>query len=264
MAAAAIRSRPYRRRGPIRLPPSRSLLPPGYHESVADRGGSMSKPRLVGVREPDAPEGVVIVLHGGAARRWRDDGQPHPALGAADDPRRPPHRPRRPRPARGHRLLNSYRGWDTPAHPVHDAAWAVDQVRQRYGDVPVSPSATPRRPRLDPRLPAAGRAQRRRPRRLRLRLRRRRPSASSAAGSSSSTACATAAPRPPRPGIWPSGSRVTTRSASSPYATASTRCSPGTAPSNEPPPTSSVRRCSAPRRAHRGGGAAGSAVVEVG
>lgn len=37
-----------------------------------------------------------------------------------------------------YRLLNSYRGWDTRHTPVHDAAWAVEQVAEQHGpDVPV-------------------------------------------------------------------------------------------------------------------------------
>lgn len=98
----------------------------------------MSKPRLVGVREPDAPEGVVIVLHGGAARR----GEMMVSPTQLSVLRMIPVARRIARTGRGrlavYRLLNSYRGWDTRHTPVHDAAWAVDQVRQRYGDVPVS------------------------------------------------------------------------------------------------------------------------------
>lgn len=35
------------------------------------------------------------------------------------------------------RLLNSWRGWDTEHTPVADARWAMWQVRERLGDVPV-------------------------------------------------------------------------------------------------------------------------------
>lgn len=36
------------------------------------------------------------------------------------------------------RLLNSSRGWDTEHTPVMDATWAVDQVVDRVGDLPVA------------------------------------------------------------------------------------------------------------------------------
>lgn len=34
------------------------------------------------------------------------------------------------------RLLNSARGWDAEHTPVHDARWALQQLRERYGDLP--------------------------------------------------------------------------------------------------------------------------------
>ena len=37
-----------------------------------------------------------------------------------------------------HRLLNSHRGWDARTTPVMDAAWALEQVAEQHGDVPVS------------------------------------------------------------------------------------------------------------------------------
>jgi len=36
------------------------------------------------------------------------------------------------------RLLNSSRGWDDRHTPVDDAIWALGQVQERYGDLPVS------------------------------------------------------------------------------------------------------------------------------
>jgi pimeloyl-ACP methyl ester carboxylesterase len=34
------------------------------------------------------------------------------------------------------RLLNSYRGWDASHTPLDDVAWALGQVRDRFGDLP--------------------------------------------------------------------------------------------------------------------------------
>jgi acetyl esterase/lipase len=94
--------------------------------------------RLTPVREPDAPDGVVIVLHGGASRRGRMMVSPT-QLSVL---RMIPLARRIARSGGGrlavYRLLNSYRGWDTDHTPVRDATWAVDQVVARHGpDVPV-------------------------------------------------------------------------------------------------------------------------------
>lgn len=98
----------------------------------------MSRPRLVGVREPSSPEGVVILVHGGAARRGRMMVSPT-QLSVL---RLVPLARRIARAGKGrlavHRLLNSYRGWDTTHTPVHDVTWAIEQVVERHGpDVPV-------------------------------------------------------------------------------------------------------------------------------
>jgi pimeloyl-ACP methyl ester carboxylesterase len=37
-----------------------------------------------------------------------------------------------------YRLLNTWRGWDTEQTPVADALWAVQQLRDRLGDVPLA------------------------------------------------------------------------------------------------------------------------------
>ncbi len=34
------------------------------------------------------------------------------------------------------RLLNSYRGWDASHTPLDDVAWALGQVRERFGHLP--------------------------------------------------------------------------------------------------------------------------------
>ncbi len=37
-----------------------------------------------------------------------------------------------------HRLLNTHRGWDTSHTPVQDVDWALEQLAEQYGDLPVS------------------------------------------------------------------------------------------------------------------------------
>jgi dienelactone hydrolase len=93
--------------------------------------------RLIGTRTPRRPRGIVLVLHGGASRR----------AAAAVSPTQLSVLRMVPVAARvalaGHgrlavfRLLNSARGWDEHRTPVDDVAWALDRVRERYGDLPV-------------------------------------------------------------------------------------------------------------------------------
>lgn len=80
----------------------------------------------------------MVVLHGGASRRGRMMVSPT-QLSVL---RMIPVARRLARAGRGrlavHRLLNSYRGWDTSHTPVQDAAWAVERLVERYGpDVPI-------------------------------------------------------------------------------------------------------------------------------
>lgn len=101
----------------------------------------MPQPRLVPVREPRHPDGVVLLLHGGAARRDRAEVSPTQLSVLRMVPlARRVARTGRVAGGRGlavHRVLNSTRGWDTEHTPVDDALWAVAQVRERHGDVPV-------------------------------------------------------------------------------------------------------------------------------
>ncbi|MEP6816563.1 MAG: alpha/beta hydrolase [Marmoricola sp.] len=93
-----------------------------------------AEPRLIDVRAPTQPSGVVLVLHGGAARR--DD----PVVSTAQPSviRMVPIARRIARAGRGRlavfRVLNSRRGWDDRDTPLQDVRWALGQVRQRYGD----------------------------------------------------------------------------------------------------------------------------------
>lgn len=98
----------------------------------------MNRARLIDTRAPRDPEGVVLVLHGGAARA----GHPLVSTTQLSVLRMIPVAQRLARAGRGRlavlRLLNSARGWDDRHTPVDDAAWAMGQVRERYGDRPVS------------------------------------------------------------------------------------------------------------------------------
>ena len=98
----------------------------------------MASARLLDVRAPRRPSGAVLVLHGGAARPGRTD------VSAAQLSvlRMVPVARRIAAAGRGHlavhRLLNSSRGWQAPRTPVDDAGWALGQLRERYGEVPVA------------------------------------------------------------------------------------------------------------------------------
>jgi len=95
-------------------------------------------PRLVATASPAEPEGVVLALHGGAAREGRTDVAPlQPSV-----LRMVPVARRIARAGRGrlavHRLLNTHRGWDPDRSPVDDVAWALGRLRERYGDLPIA------------------------------------------------------------------------------------------------------------------------------
>ncbi|MEV4418348.1 alpha/beta hydrolase [Patulibacter sp. NPDC049589] len=91
------------------------------------------EPRLIETAVPDDPEGLVLVLHGGAARR--------PATAVSPTQlsvvRMIPIARRIARTGEGrlavYRLLNSQRGWDVGHTPVDDARWALDEVARRLG-----------------------------------------------------------------------------------------------------------------------------------
>ncbi|SDE01455.1 alpha/beta hydrolase [Nocardioides lianchengensis] len=93
----------------------------------------MAEPRLVPVAEPRRPEGVVLVLHGGASR----PGNPMVQPTQLSVLRMVPVARRIARATRGrvavYRLLNSHRGWDAEHTPVMDAHWALGEIRERLG-----------------------------------------------------------------------------------------------------------------------------------
>jgi len=96
----------------------------------------MSEPRLIETRIPRDPEGVVLVFHGGASRKGNAMVSPT-QLSVL---RMKPVARRIARAGRGRlavlRLLNSVRGWGTDVTPLDDAAWALEQVRTRFGGLP--------------------------------------------------------------------------------------------------------------------------------
>jgi pimeloyl-ACP methyl ester carboxylesterase len=91
-------------------------------------------PRLIDVRTPSTPTGVVLVLHGGASR----GGSPMVSPTQLSVLRMVPIAKRVAVAARGRlavfRLLNSVRGWDAGHTPIRDVDWAMGQVRDRYGE----------------------------------------------------------------------------------------------------------------------------------
>lgn len=99
---------------------------------------AMSKARLVAAHVPRDPEGVVLVLHGGASRSEQAVVSP----AQLSVLRMIPVAGRIARAGRGrlavYRVLNSYRGWDSTTTPVMDVAWALDQVAETLGRLPTA------------------------------------------------------------------------------------------------------------------------------
>ena len=94
------------------------------------------RPRLVATHLPPDPQGLVLVLHGGASRRRITTVSPtQPSV-----LRMVPISRRIARVGRGRlavlRLLNSHRGWDEEHSPVHDVAWALGRAREQFGPLP--------------------------------------------------------------------------------------------------------------------------------
>ena len=97
----------------------------------------MTRARLIDTHVPRHPEGLTLVLHGGAGRPGRSEVSPTqlsvlrmvPVAGriARAGSRR----------LAVLRLLNSSRGWDTTHTPVDDVAWAMREIRARFGGLPV-------------------------------------------------------------------------------------------------------------------------------
>ena len=94
-------------------------------------------PRLITTYSAPDPEGVVLVLHGGAARPGRTEVSPTQLSVVRMVPvaRRVARAGRRRLSVL--RLLNSARGWGTDHTPVDDVDWALAHVRERYAGLPV-------------------------------------------------------------------------------------------------------------------------------
>lgn len=94
--------------------------------------------RLIDVAAPADPEGVVIVLHGGASRggTMRVSPAQLSVLRMIPIARRVARTTSRR--VAVLRLLNSHRGWNTEHTPVRDVEWALAQVAHRFGgELPV-------------------------------------------------------------------------------------------------------------------------------
>ena len=95
------------------------------------------QPRLFPVREPERPTAAVLVLHGGGSR----PGSPMVSPTQLSVLRMKPvarRVARRVPDAATYRLLNSHRGWDPSRTPVEDVRWALGELRERWGDLPVA------------------------------------------------------------------------------------------------------------------------------
>lgn len=94
-----------------------------------------NEPRLIAVSTPKRPEGVVIVLHGGASRQ----GSPAVSPTQLSVLRMVPIAKAMARAGRRqlavYRLLNSSRGWDASNTPLRDTRWAIDRVAEDLGGV---------------------------------------------------------------------------------------------------------------------------------
>ena len=92
------------------------------------------EPRLIETQVPPDPQGLVLLLHGGGARQ-ADVAVSQSQLSVL---RMVPIATRVARSGSGRlavfRLLNSRRGWDPSHSPVQDVAWALRQLRQRFGN----------------------------------------------------------------------------------------------------------------------------------
>jgi pimeloyl-ACP methyl ester carboxylesterase len=100
--------------------------------------------RLIPTRVPKNPEAVVLVLHGGASPRQAGGSNGSKTVSPTQPSvlRMIPIAKRLARGGRGRlavfRLLNSVRGWDTHHTPVDDASWALEQLRERFGERPIA------------------------------------------------------------------------------------------------------------------------------
>lgn len=95
------------------------------------------QPRLFPVREPKRPTAAVLVLHGGGSR----PGSPMVSPTQLSVLRMKPvarRVARRMPDAATYRLLNSHRGWDPSRTPVEDVRWALGELRERWGVLPVA------------------------------------------------------------------------------------------------------------------------------
>ena len=94
--------------------------------------------RMIDVRVPRDPAGVVLVLHGGASRGQVVRVSP----AQLSVLRMIPIASRIARAGHGRlavlRLLNTHRGWDTGHTPLQDVEWALAEIAQRFGaELPV-------------------------------------------------------------------------------------------------------------------------------
>lgn len=97
----------------------------------------MAESKLIEVHVPSRPQAAVLVLHGGGSREKGVAVSPTQlsVLRMIPIARRVARADRRRLAV--FRVLNSVRGWDTDHTPADDVTWALGQVAERLGDLPV-------------------------------------------------------------------------------------------------------------------------------
>jgi pimeloyl-ACP methyl ester carboxylesterase len=109
----------------------------GDNGAVPHRPPSPTGARLLDVATPKGAVGAVLVLHGGAQRRMPAATRRTQLSVIRMVPiARAIARAGR-RQVAVHRLLNSFRGWNAEHQPTDDVAWALSELRDLHGDVPV-------------------------------------------------------------------------------------------------------------------------------
>ncbi|KRF35342.1 alpha/beta hydrolase [Nocardioides sp. Soil805] len=97
-----------------------------------------TRARLVATHVPREPEGVVLVLHGGASRTEQAMVSPTQLSVLRMVPVAARIARAGGRRLAVYRLLNSHRGWDSSTTPVMDVAWALDEVARSLGPLPTA------------------------------------------------------------------------------------------------------------------------------
>lgn len=99
-----------------------------------DRGGRRAQARI---RQPDHTRAVVLVMHGGKVASDEGARWSQPSVARMEPFAESIWRDGHTRGVAVWSLLFARRGWNDVGAPLEDARWALAQIRERYGDVPV-------------------------------------------------------------------------------------------------------------------------------